>query len=75
MRLRVRHLADGHDDTFLQARNPKAGAKMFAHRNYVARGERIDVIMEADHDLLHFEVTRSRIDEGGCRVIYVGKNS
>ena len=48
---------------------------MFAHRHYVARGERIDVLMEMGDDLLNYEVSRSRIDDGGCRVQYVGKNA
>ncbi len=77
MRLRVRHVAsDGMrlESEALQAKNPKAGAKMFAHRHYVARGERIDVLMEMGDDLLNYEVSRSRIDDGGCRVQYVGKN-
>ncbi len=78
MRLRVRHVAcDGMSlelEAVLQAKNPKAGAEMFAHRHYVARGERIEVLMEMGDDPLNYEVSRSRIDDGGCRVQYVGKN-
>ena len=79
MRLRVRHVArDGARlkcEDVLHARNPLAGAKDFAHARYVAAGERIDVRMEYDHDMLNYQVTRSRIDEGGCRVKFVGKNA
>ena len=55
-------------------KNPKAGAKMFAHRNYAAVGQRIDVMMDGASEPLNYEVSRSRIDEGGCRVRYRGKN-
>ena len=79
MRLRVRHVAcDGmrlESEASIQAKNPKAGAKIFAHRHCIARGERIDVRMEMGDDLLNYEVSRSRIDDGGCRVQYVGKNA
>ncbi len=79
MRLRVRHVAsDGMSitsETVLQAKNPKAGAAIFAHRNYVARRERIDVMTEMGDDLLNYEVSRSRKDEGGCRVKYIGKKA
>ena len=59
-------------ETVLHAKNPKAGAQIFAHLNYIAQGERIDVLMEVGDDLLNYEVRRSRIDDGGCRVQYVG---
>ncbi len=78
VRLRVRHVAsDGmrfESEALIQAKTPKAGAKMFAHRHHVARGERIEVLMEMGDDPLNYEVSRSRIDDGGCRVQYVGKN-
>ncbi len=79
MRLRIRHVArDGsrlkYEDV-LDAKNPLSGAKDFAHARYVSVGERIDVMMLRDHDMLNYEVTRSRIDEGGCRVRYTGKNA
>ncbi len=78
MRLQIRHVAsDGmrlkSEDT-VDAKNPKAGATDFAHARYVAVGERIDVMMLRHHDMLNYEVTRSRIDPGGCRVRFVGKN-
>ena len=76
MRLRVRHVAtDGmslENETVLHAKNPKAGAKIFAHRHYIARGERIDVLMETGDQPLNYEVRQSRVDDGGCRVQYVG---
>ncbi len=77
VRLRVRHVAsDGITiEGVLQAKNPKAGAKMFAHRNYVAVGKRIDVMMDGADDRLNYEVSRSRIDDGGCRVQYLGKSA
>ena len=79
MRLRIRHVArDGSrlkSEDVVDAKNPKAGAQDFAHARYVATGERIDVMMLSHHDMLNYEVTRSRIDEGGCRVRYVGKNT
>ncbi len=79
MRLQVRHVAsDGTSleaEVVLQAKNPKAGAKMFAHRNYVSVGQRIEVMMDDADDRLNYEVRRSRMDRGGCRVQYVGKNT
>ncbi len=78
MRLRVRHVAsDGSrlkSEDIMEAKNPLAGAKDFAHARYVAVGERIDVMMLNHHDMLNYTVTRSRIDPGGCRVRFVGKN-
>ena len=79
MRLLVRHVAgDGmslKSEAILQAKNPMAGAKVFADRHYVARGERIDVMMLVGDAILNYEVRQSRIDEGGCRVKYIGKNA
>ena len=77
VRLQVRHVApDGTSveaEVVLQAKNPKAGAKMFAHRKYVAAGQRIEVMMDDADDRLNYQVIRSRIDTGGCRVQYVGR--
>jgi len=79
MRLRIRHVArDGtrlKREDLVDAKNPLVGAKDFAHARYVAVGERIDVRIEQHHDMLNYEVIRSRIDEDGCRVRYIGKNS
>ncbi len=72
MRLRVRHVSrDGSrlkGEAILHAKNPKAGAWAFANENYIASGERIDVMMMHGDDFLNYEVVASRIDEGGCRV-------
>ncbi len=78
MRLRVRHVAAdgmGLESAVLQAKDPKAGAEMFAHRNYVAVGQRIDVMMDGADDRLNYKVDRSRCDMGGCRVQYMGKSA
>ncbi len=79
MRLRVRYVAgDGlglKSELVLHAKNPKEGATILAHEKYVPVGQRIGVFMLSHHNMLNYEVTRSRIDEGGCRVRYVGKNA
>jgi hypothetical protein len=63
------------NETVLHAKNPKAGAQIFAHKNYIAPGERIDVLTEMGDHPLNYEVRRSRIDDGGCRVQYVGEKA
>ena len=78
MRLMVRHVSrDGltvKSEVTFEAKNPKAGAQKLAHDHYIAPGERIDVLMLRDDEMLNYEVSSGRIDEAGCRVRYVGKN-
>lgn len=79
MRLMLRHVArDGlsiESEVVVNAKNPMVASKVFAHDNYIAVGERIDVLMLQADEMLNYEVTQSRIDPGGCRTRFVGKGS
>ncbi len=79
MRLMVRHVSrDGltvKSEVTHEAVNPKEGARKLAHDYYIKEGERVDVLLLRGDEMLNYEVTSSRIDEGGCRVRYVSKSA